>query len=67
MVPQNHVEKPKQSGGKGPVPGIKDCLDNIDRVIALIRKSKNDQIAGDSLMREGSGLTEKRAEPINRC
>ncbi|MGI6697828.1 MAG: DNA gyrase subunit A [Clostridia bacterium] len=43
--------------------GLRIALDNIDRVIALIRKSKNDQIARDGLMRE-FGLTEKQAQAI---
>ncbi|HZX46141.1 MAG TPA: DNA gyrase subunit A [Clostridia bacterium] len=43
--------------------GLRIALDNIDRVIALIRNSKNDQIARDGLMRE-FGLTEKQAQAI---
>jgi DNA gyrase subunit A len=43
--------------------GLKIALDNIDRVIALIRGSKNDQIARDGLMRE-FGLSEKQAQAI---
>ncbi len=43
--------------------GLRIALDNIDRVIALIRGSKNDQVARDGLMRE-FGLTEKQAQAI---
>lgn len=43
--------------------GLRIALDNIDRVIALIRSSKNDQIARDGLMREFR-LTEMQAQAI---
>ena len=43
--------------------GLRIALDNIDRVIALIRNSKNDQVAKDGLMKE-FGLTEMQAQAI---
>ncbi|MFA7215177.1 MAG: DNA gyrase subunit A, partial [Bacillota bacterium] len=43
--------------------GLRIALDNIDRVITLIRSSKNDQIAKDGLMSE-FGLSEKQAQAI---
>lgn len=43
--------------------GLRIALDNIDRVIALIRGSQTDQIAKDGLMSE-FGLSEKQAQAI---
>ncbi|MGI6702634.1 MAG: DNA gyrase subunit A [Clostridia bacterium] len=43
--------------------GLRIALDNIDRVIAIIRGSKTDQIARDGLMKE-FGLSEKQAQAI---
>jgi DNA gyrase subunit A len=43
--------------------GLKIALDNLDRVISLIRGSKTEQIARDGLMKE-FGLSEKQAQAI---
>ncbi len=43
--------------------GLIIALDNLDRVIALIRSSKTDQIARDGLMKEFK-LSEKQAQAI---
>jgi len=43
--------------------GLIIALDNIDRVIALIRGSENDQVAKEGLMKE-FGLSEKQAQAI---
>jgi len=43
--------------------GLKIALDNIDEVIAIIRRSKDDATARDALMK-AFGLTEKQAQVI---
>ena len=43
--------------------GLKICLDNIDEIVALIKKSRNPETAKNALMRR-FGLTEVQAQAI---